>query len=103
MYLRIPSLRRAGLLWLGLVLAASAAGCAGHSDRTLAARTALDAGRTREALALYNKQLDVDDEKQTPPKVEGDRVLFVLDRATILQALDEYDFSSRDLELADKQ
>jgi uncharacterized protein len=79
------------------------AACAGHADKTRAARSALDAARPRVALELYNEQLDVDDAKQAPPDVEGDRVLFVLDRATILQALGEHALSSRDLELADKQ
>jgi hypothetical protein len=81
----------------------AAVGCAGHSSKTLAARSALDAGRTRKALELYNEQLEVDSEKQAPPKIEGDKILFVLDRATILQALEEYEYSSRDLETADKQ
>jgi hypothetical protein len=84
---------------LALVLSA----CAGHAERTQAARTALDASRPREALAALNEQLEVDDEKQTPPKIAGDNVLFVLDRAAVEQQLGMYAYSSRDLELADKQ
>lgn len=94
----------ARLLAFAVLLACAVlVGCAGHSDKTLDARTALDAGRTRKALSLYNEQLEVDSEKRVPPKIEDDQILFVLDRATILQALDEYALSSRDLELADKQ
>ncbi len=96
---RQPSLLVLAVCVAGLVFA----GCAGHSDKTLAARSALDVGSPREALRLYNKRLGVDSEKQAPAKVAGDNVLFVLDRSTILQALGEYELSSRDLELADKQ
>jgi hypothetical protein len=95
--LRAPALPALAFTCLALV------GCAGHSDHTLKARSALDYGRPREALALYNEQLDCDSAKEVPPKIEGDNVLFLLDRATILQALGEYTLSSRDLELADKQ
>ena len=91
------------VLALAFVWFGSLAGCAGHADQTQAARSALDAGRTRAALTLYNERLDVDSEKETPPKIEGDNVLFLLDRAIILQALEQYALSSRDLELADKQ
>ena len=53
---------------LSLVLLLGA--CAGHSDKTLEARTALDAGRDREALALYNEALDV--EKASEPVIDID-------------------------------
>lgn len=79
------------------------AGCAGHADQTQVARTALDAGRPRAALAALNERLGVDDAKQVPAEIEDDQILFVLDRAVVLQQLDSYKLSSRDLELADKQ
>ncbi len=77
--------------------------CAGHADRTLAARSALDAGQPRAALELYNEELDVDSEKALPEDVGGDNALLLLDRSMILQQLQEYELSSRDLEVADKQ
>jgi hypothetical protein len=79
------------------------AACAGHAERTQAARTALDVGRPQEALQALNEQLKVDSAKETPPKIAGDNVLFVLDRAAVEQQLGMYAYSSRDLELADKQ
>src|SRR3954464_1754036 len=79
------------------------AGCAGHAERTQAARTALDAGRPRAALDALNERLDVDSEKEVPPKIEGDNVLFVLDRSVVEQQLNQFTYSSRDLELCDKQ
>lgn len=95
-----PRSSRSILLAVPLVLVAA---CAGHSERTQGARTALDEGRPREALKLLNEQLEVDSEKQAPAKISGDKVLFVLDRAAVEQQLDMYPYSSRDLELADKQ
>jgi hypothetical protein len=79
------------------------AGCASHSDRTLAIRTALDAGQPKQALTLLNEQLDVSSEKDLPEKTDGENTLFLLDRAMVLQALDSSELSSRDLEVADKQ
>jgi len=88
---------------LALLLLVAAGGCASHAESTKGARSALDAGRPREALAALNEELGVDDAKQVPPEVEDDKILFVLDRSTVLQQLDMHALSSRDLELADKQ
>ncbi len=79
------------------------AGCASHSDRTKEARSALDAGQPKRALELYNEALEVDGAEQLPKEISGDKILFVLDRAIVLQQLDRYELSSRDLQIADKQ
>lgn len=84
-------------------LISGTAGCASHSDYTKDARTALDQGRTKDALAQYNDALDVESAKELPEKIGGDNVLFILDRAVVLQALKDDKLSSRDLEVADKQ
>lgn len=93
--------------WSSLVLillAVSGLGCfAGHAARTEDARRALDEGRPREALALLNEELGVDGAEQLPDDTGGDSALLLLDRAMVLQQLDEYELSSRDLETADKQ
>jgi hypothetical protein len=78
-------------------------GCASHSDKTKEIRSALDAGQPRQALELLNDQLDVDSEKQLPENTGGDNALFLLDRAMVLQQLQSYQLSSRDLEVCDKQ
>lgn len=86
-----------------LLLGAAALGCSGHSAKTLEARQALDAGRPQRALALYNEALDVEDAKELPEDLEGDAALLLLDRAMVLQQLHDYQLSSRDLQIADKQ
>lgn len=96
---------RADRLWLCFlaVLAVLASGCASHSDKTKSARSALDAGKPERALELYNEQLEVDSAKELPKDVTGDNTVLLLDRAMILQQLEQYEHSSRDLQVADKQ
>src|SRR5690606_17289273 len=77
--------------------------CAGHADRTLKARSALDAGRPAAALELYNEELEVESAKELPADTGGDNSLLLLDRSMILQQLQKHELSSRDLEIADKQ
>jgi hypothetical protein len=85
-----------------LAVALALAGCAGHSARTKEARSALDAMQPRSALALLNEELGVDRAEDLPEEVEGDNTLLLLDRAMVLQQLDDYELSSRDLQTADK-
>jgi len=77
-------------------------GCADHASHTLPARTALDAGHGDQALAALDKELEVDRPEDVPPKIESDKVLFLLDRAMVLNQLERYKLVSRDLEIADK-
>lgn len=88
------------VLCAGLV---ASLGCASYSEGTKAARTALDAGKPDKALAIYNEKLEVETEKELPKNVGGDNTLLILDRAMILQQLQKYQLSSRDLEVADKE
>jgi hypothetical protein len=88
----------------GALIALSVAlGCASYSEKTKSARTALDAGRPQEALKLYNEKLGVETAAELPKDVGGEHTLLLLDRAMILQQLQDYPHSSRDLEVSDKQ
>lgn len=89
-------------VWAAFALVALPA-CAGHADRTQAIRSALDAGNPRQALTLLNEQLDTKSEQELPQKSSGDNALLLLDRAMVLQQLQLYKWSSRDLEVGDKQ
>src|SRR4051812_35381197 len=92
-----------GLLTALIALCLFASGCAGHSARTVEARRALDRHDGKGALALYNKELEVTSGKDLPEKVSGDNALLLMDRSVILQQLEDYTNSSRDLQTADKQ
>ncbi len=78
-------------------------GCASHSDKTKEIRSALDSGRPKVALELLNEELETDSEKQLPADTSGDKSLLLLDRAMVLQQLQVYELSSRDLEVGDKE
>ncbi len=95
----MASVSKNTIVSLALVLA----GCGGHASRTLEARTALDAGQPKRALALINEELGVDKASELPKDLSGDQAVLLLDRAMILQQLDQYKLSSRDLGAADKQ
>jgi uncharacterized protein len=88
---------------LGVLALYALFGCASHSDKTKEIRSALDAGNPRHALELLNDQLDTDSEKELPEKTDGENALFLLDRAMVLQQLQIYKWSRRDLEVSDKQ
>lgn len=90
--------RFAGALWLVLL----ATGCGGYASTSEAFRTSLDRGDPNAALSLVNKALKVDRAEQLPPAPGEDTPLLLLERATILQALQRYDLSARDLQAADK-
>jgi uncharacterized protein len=95
--------RRAGPLACVIVAPLVAACSGGFAERTEAARSALDLGQPRAALAAVNEELGVDHEQQLPRELGGDAPLLLLDRAMILQSLGKLQLSSRDLEVADKQ
>ncbi|HET8933067.1 MAG TPA: hypothetical protein VFN67_06505, partial [Polyangiales bacterium] len=78
-------------------------GCASYSDKVRDARSALDAGRPRDAIATFNKRLGVETEKEVPDDIHGEKVLYLLERSVALQSVSDYALSSRDLEIADKQ
>ncbi len=93
----------ASLAVLAIGALAALEGCASHSERMLPVRTALDMGDPQGAIALLDKNMDV----QTPadlPKDLGssDNALFVLDRGSIQQSIVAFDRSKADFEAADK-
>ncbi len=103
---------RLGFALVALLASLPAWGCAGHAARTEGARSALDAGSPKEALEQLDEQLEVSGPSALPENVGGDNALLILDRAMVLQELAStgkleaskaYSWSSRDLEVADKQ
>jgi hypothetical protein len=65
-------------------------------------RTALDEGAPREAIRLLNENMDVKSDADQPTDLSSDASLWLLDRATVQQSLNQYDLSRRDFEVADK-
>ncbi len=73
-----------------------------HSSRTLKMRTALDAWQPAVAIKELDKELGVKNDRERPKKLDGDKAILVLDRATLQQALTQYELSEGDYQAADK-
>ncbi|MGB0678739.1 MAG: hypothetical protein ACPGUV_03660 [Polyangiales bacterium] len=87
---------------MALWVAMGGSACAGHAARTATARDALDRGRPRLALSALNQALGVQAASELPAQLDDAKLLFVLDRAMVLQQTGLHRWSSRDLEVADK-
>ncbi len=89
-----------------LVLVAAAmiavAGCKTFSDYTRDTRSALDVSDLDRALHATNRALDVKQAENVPDSLRKNDALLLLDRAMVLQARSQYDWSSRDFQVADK-
>lgn len=96
---RLPAL--AALVFLAASML-GATGCKTFSDHTRATRTALDANDLEVALRASNKALDVRRAEALPDTLGKNDALLLLDRAMVLQALQQYELSRRDFQIADK-
>jgi hypothetical protein len=100
--------RRPGLLgcaarlFVAAAAAALVAGCAGHEDRVQTALDALDRAAPAEAVSALNAELGVAGSDGLPKQVASDEALLVLDRGSILQSMNDFRRSARDLGAADK-
>ena len=86
-----------------IALALLVGGCATYSDRTDAARDAVQRGDVAGGIGQLNRFLKVRKAEDLPSRWTKDYELVVLERATMLQAAGDYDLSARDFEVADKQ
>ncbi|MCA9543087.1 MAG: hypothetical protein KC613_01820 [Myxococcales bacterium] len=86
------------LLWV----AAALTGCGGYADTSQAFRASLTHGAPEEALLAVNEALGVPSAEMLPAEKQTETPLLLLERATILQALQQYKLSARDFQLADK-
>ena len=89
-----------GLLAFGL---GGSTGCATYSDKTASARAALTAGDYEGAVGEFNSFMKVNSKDKLPKKFKSSTVLAILERATVLHAMQDYENSKRDFELADKE
>ena len=87
------------MLCTSLVLAS----CATYSERTDDARRALRRGDYAGSLAQWNKVLKVRGAEDIPNKLKKNQELVILERATVLQAMGEWEASATNFEFADKQ
>ena len=77
--------------------------CATYSERTDDARRSLRRGDYAGSLSQWNKVLKVRDATEIPHKLKKNWELVILERATVLQAMGEWEASAENFEFADKQ
>lgn len=100
--MRSKSVRR-GSAWLAASVIFCSLGCATYSDRTAAAREALQRGDLAGSEKQLNKFLKVRRSEDLPTRSKKNFELVILERATVLQAGGKYELSARDFGAADKQ
>lgn len=86
---------------LALVLLASA--CATYSDKTMAMRQAVSAGAHEQGLRELNRFLKVKDPLELPERWKSETALAVLERATLLHAMQQWDASAHNFSAAEEQ
>jgi uncharacterized protein len=86
-----------------LVLGAASFACATYSDKTEAARAALQRGDYPGSIKQWNKILDVGDADELPSEWKKEHALVVLERAMVLQAMREYESSAKSFGAAEKE
>ncbi|MEM6294309.1 MAG: hypothetical protein AAGA54_23750 [Myxococcota bacterium] len=79
------------------------ASCATYSERTDDARRALYRGDYAGSLSQWNKVLKVKKPEAIPNKLKKNHELVILERATVLQAMGQWNASATNFEFADKQ
>ncbi|MCA9691151.1 MAG: hypothetical protein KC636_16220, partial [Myxococcales bacterium] len=77
--------------------------CATYTDKTEAARAAVEVGNLGGGVKEINRYLKVRKSDDLPTKWKKDTALAVLERATILHAMGELELSKRDFQVADEQ
>lgn len=84
-------------------LGAAPLACATYSDKTEAARDALTRGDYPGSVKQFNKILKVRDAEELPSEWKKNHALVVLERAMVLQAMQQYEASAKSFAAADKE
>src|SRR5690349_21003033 len=94
--------RRAGTVaLLGAVMLLGS--CATYSDKTQAMRDLISAGQYEGSLAEINRFIKVKDPLELPTDWKSETALAVLERATILHAMQDWDASASNFQAAEEQ
>ncbi len=88
---------------LGVVLVAGLSGCASYTDHVRDSQRAMAGGQVSLAVDEVNELLKVDRVTDLPADLDKNKVLVLLERATLLQALGEYELAARDMSVVDQR
>lgn len=100
---RMRAARRLAIAALAVCLGTASSACATYSDKTEAARAALERGDYPGSIKQWNKILEVHDADELPSEWKKEHALVVLERGMVLQAMQEYESSAKSLGAAEKQ
>ena len=100
---RLPVRQAPALIVAGSLLLALGSGCATYSERMLAVHAHVDEGDYWSAIGDLNDLLGVDSIDEHPDSWKGDRPLAALERGILLEAVEEFEASARDLGAADEE
>ncbi len=89
-------------LLLSLALSALSS-CASYTEEIADAQRAVASGELDEAIRALNARLKVDNVRQRPGELGDHGTLLMLERATLLQAMNNYDMAARDMMVVDQQ
>lgn len=87
----------ASSLAAALLVGCCLAGCSTYTDHTREAQRAVVSGNVEDAVLHLNRRMEVEEMDGLPANLEDDKVLFLLERATLLQALGNYESAARDM------
>ncbi len=73
------------------------AGCSTYTDRMYDAHRAFAGGDVEKAIGHVNSEIDVVEIDGLPVDLDNENTLFLLERATMLQAIGKYDSAARDM------
>ncbi|MGM0555861.1 MAG: hypothetical protein ACQEVA_05745 [Myxococcota bacterium] len=82
---------------LVVVLGIALSGCATYSDNVKAAQDAVKYGENKKAIGLINEELGIETAADLPEDYKGEKPLLLLERATVLQSIGEYEMAARDM------
>lgn len=82
-------------LWLG--------GCATYTDHLSEAKQQVINHKPKQAVEKLNEALKTPEAKDLPAKMKGNNTLWLLERATVLQALGMYRLAARDMMICDQE
>lgn len=85
-----------------ILLSLTWTGCASYTEELQLAQTSIAAGDPQEAIRILNTKLGVDNVRQVPTKLGDNDTLILLERATLLQAIGNFDMSARDMVVIDQ-
>jgi hypothetical protein len=99
----MPRAQAVGRWAMGLTLACASLACATYSDKTMEMREHVQAGQLPSGLKELNRFLDVKDPTELPAKWKSETALAVLERATLLHAMHDWEASAINFQAAEEQ